>query len=138
MDNDFIEKLNDFINDKADLQGMHSTINSFSDVDNTVSVMDAASPSDPISVDMMGMERMLFNYSIDVKCDDQQKAYGVIGSIAGLLKDPAIDIKSANDSFFLEAIKVAKVGEPMINEHGIYLFSLPISAQLEIFLNLED
>lgn len=138
MDNDFIEKLNDFINAKADLQGMHSTINSFSDVDNTVSVMDASSPSDPISVDMMGMERMLFNYSIDVKCKDQQKAYGVIGSIAGLLKDPNIDIESGNNSFFLENIKVAKVGEPMINEQEIYLFSLPISAQLEIFLNLED
>lgn len=138
MDNDFTFQLNKFINANADLQGLHSTINSFSDVTETVSLMDAASPNQEIEFDMAGLAKITCNYTVDVKSSDQLKAYQIIASIASLLRGQHLNLQSANDSFFLNDISVSKVGEPMVNEQGVFLFSLPISAQLEIFLNLEN
>lgn len=136
MDNDFIEQLNKFINDNADLQGLHSTINSFIDSTETVTLLDTQSPTPSKTFDMMGNMQITCNYTVDVKSKDPLKAYQIIYSIASLLRNQKVNIQSANDSFALNSIKVSKVGEPLVDMADNYLFSLPITANLDIFVNI--
>lgn len=130
--NDFITQLNAYINTNADLQGLTETIGFSSAVD-SIAIADAPGDSQPISMNMDGEEKRNFNYDITIQCSSQQKAEMILYSIFSLLNDVDTNIPSGNGSYNFGNIKASKPGTPMTNGQGVYLFTMSIVAQLDIY-----